>query len=300
MEQNLVDFTIDRQREFNQILKNLSHNVPTLLLGRAGVGKTHLLFKLREHLDLRKIKYLYLPKFKPVKECLIELYKALKKKEIDESEEKRIKRMTISELTTEIISLLEKKNKRRKKTFFILIFDHLEEITTSTADVLGKLSTLAIVFGAAQYVREVRALKRFFWQFETIEVLPFDREHTIELINTLIEEKNLNLKCKKFFINQVVANTSGIPLSIIETINRAAKRTTITRSYVREMFIHGSGVRQVDASPFIILIIAFFIVMRFIYRGFGEYQGYALFGALSDLGIFIRYMIYRQGRRRRG
>ncbi|MFH1504458.1 MAG: ATP-binding protein [Candidatus Omnitrophota bacterium] len=299
MDQNIVNFTVNRQKEFNQVLKNLSHNVPTLLLGKAGVGKTHLLFNLREHLNLRKMKYLYLPKFKPVKECLIELFKVLKKN-IDEKEEKRIKRMTISELTAEVTLLLEKKNRRRKKTYFILIFDHLEEITTSTADILGKLSTLALVFGAGRYVREVRALKRFFWQFETIEILPFDKEDSIKLVNILVEQKNLKVKCKKFFINHVTANTSGIPLSIIETINRAAKRTTITRSYVREMFIHGSGVKEVDASPFIILIFAFFIVMRFVYRGFGEYQGYALFGALSGIGIFIRYMLYRQARGKRG
>jgi len=39
--------------------------------------------------------------------------------------------------------------------------------------------------------------------------------------------------------------------------------------------------------------------MRFVYRGFGEYQGYALFGALTGIGIFVRFMLYRQMRRPR-
>ena len=58
-----------------------------------------------------------------------------------------------------------------------------------------------------------------------------------------------------------------------------------------------AGVKEVDASPFIILIFAFFVVMRFVYRGFGEYQGYALFGALTGLGLFVRYMLFRQARK---
>ena len=40
-----------------------------------------------------------------------------------------------------------------------------------------------------------------------------------------------------------------------------------------------------------------FVVMRFVYRGFGEYQGYALFGALTGLGLFVRYMLFRQARK---
>jgi len=49
-----------------------------------------------------------------------------------------------SELTKEVIELL----KQNEEKNFIFIFDHLEEITSSTADTLSFLSTLAVVFGA--------------------------------------------------------------------------------------------------------------------------------------------------------
>lgn len=293
MQLEMMNFTVNREEELKKMIDNLKRGIPTLLLGKPGVGKTHLLYLLRQYLDKNKKSYLYIEKFKPVKEALINLYKRLKRRKGGEKEEKRIKRMTISELNTEIIGLLQ----RRKKKNFILIFDHLEEITSSTADTLSKLSSLSIVFGAGQFIRRVRALRRFFWQFDIIDIDPFTKEESQQLTERLIKQKRLPVKCRDFFINQVVANTSGIPLSIIETINRAkTKRGSITRSYVREMFIHGSGIKEVDASPFVILIFAFFIVMRFVYRGFGEYQGYALFGALTGLGVFIRYLLYRQAR----
>ena len=181
----------------------------------------------------------------------------------------------------------------------MIIFDHLEDVTSSTADILMKLSSLTLVFGAGQFVRRVRSLRRFFWQFEIIEIEPLSKEDSVSLVEKLIKLKKLNIKCRNFFINQIVTNTGGIPLSIIETINRAKTKGKVTRTSVRDMFIHASGVKEIDASPFIMLMFAFFIVMRFVYRGFGEFQGYAMFGALTGLGMFVRYMLYRSARRPR-
>jgi len=289
-------FTIDREEELKTLFKNLNKKIPTLIVGKPGVGKTHLLFKLKERLKKQKTPHIYIERFKPVKETLISLYKTLKGR-IKEKEEKRIKRLTIKELSEEIIKLLEERKKNNQE--FILIFDHLEELTSSTADILMKLSSLCLVFGATQFLRRIRALRRFFWQFDLLELEPLSKEDSRLLIEKLIKTKNLKIgKHKQFFINQVLISTGGIPLSIVETINRAKTRKKLTKNYIREMFIHQSGVKEIDASPFIILIFALFIVMRFIYRGFGEYQGYALFGALTGLAIFLRFLIYKQMRRR--
>jgi len=291
----ILDFTIGRHEEFKKMVKNANDGIPTLLLGKPGVGKTHLLFLLRTHFKEKRYPHLYIEKFKPVKEALINLYKTLKKR-VSQKQEKKIKRMTVSELTEEITPLLEARSKHRP---FILIFDHLEELTSSTADILQQLSSLCIIFGACQFIRKIRTLRRFFWQFDIIEIDPFTKEEAKLLVDRLIRKKCVRVKGRDFFINQVVANTSGIPLSIVETINRAKIQKTVTKAYVREMFIHGSGIKTVAASPFIILLFAFFIVMRFIYRGFGEYQGYALFGALTGIGIFVRYLIYQQAKKGR-
>jgi chromosomal replication initiation ATPase DnaA len=292
MRLEILDFTIAREEELKKMIKNANEQIPTLLLGKPGTGKTHLLFLLRKYFDENKKPYLYVEKFKPVKETLINIYKTLKKK-VTLKQQKQIKRMTVSELTDAVISHLEKNSKARP---FIIIFDHLEEITSSTADILQSLSSLCVVLGACQFIRRLRALKRFFWQFDIIDIEPLSKEESKLLVDRLIRKKRLKVKNRAFFTNQVAANTSGIPLSIVETVNRAKVQKQVTNTYVREMFIHGSGIKTVDASPFIILLFAFFIVMRFVYRGFGEYQGYALFGALTGLGVFVRYLIYRQAR----
>lgn len=295
MRNELLDFTIAREAQYKKMVSNLKDAIPTLLVGKPGAGKTHILKLLCQYLDKSKKQYLYVERFKPVKDTLINLYLNMKKR-LTKKQDKQIRRMTIKELTDNILPLLEEKSSHKP---FILLFDQLEEITSSTADILEKLSTFCVVFGACQFIRRIRTLRRFFWQFDIVELDPFTKEESRLLVENLIRKKRLKIKCPDFFINQVVANTSGIPLSIVETINRAQQKGTITRSYVREMFIHGSGLKEVDASPFVILIFAFFIVMRFVYRGFGEYQGYALFGALTGIGIFVRYMLYRGMRRSR-
>lgn len=294
MQLTILDFTINRKDELKKLIRNQRKNIPTLILGKSGIGKTHILYELMSYLRERKVGFLYVEKFKPVKETLINLHKSLNKSKLTDKEEKSLKRLTSSELSQGIILTLE----ARKKDFMI-IFDHLEDVTSSTADILMKLSSLTLVFGAGQFVRRVRSLRRFFWQFEIIEIEPLSKEDSVSLVEKLIKLKKLNIKCRNFFINQIVTNTGGIPLSIIETINRAKTKGKVTRTSVRDMFIHASGVKEIDASPFIMLMFAFFIVMRFVYRGFGEFQGYAMFGALTGLGMFVRYMLYRSARRPR-
>jgi len=294
MQLTILDFTINRKDELKKLIRNQRKNIPTLILGKSGIGKTHILYELMNYLRERKVRFLYVEKFKPVKETLINLHKSLNKSKLTDKEEKSLKRLTSSELSQGIILTLE----ARKKDFMI-IFDHLEDVTSSTADILMKLSSLTLVFGAGQFVRRVRSLRRFFWQFEIIEIEPLSKEDSVSLVEKLVKLKKLNIKCRNFFINQIVTNTGGIPLSIIETINRAKTKGKVTRTSVRDMFIHASGVKEIDASPFIMLMFAFFIVMRFVYRGFGEFQGYAMFGALTGLGMFVRYMLYRSARRPR-
>ena len=299
MQLTILDFTINRKNELKKLIRNQRKNIPTLILGKSGIGKTHILYELMSYLRERKVGFLYVEKFKPVKETLINLHKSLNKSELTDKEEKSLKRLTSSELSQGIILTLEARKLEARKKDFMIIFDHLEDVTSSTADILMKLSSLTLVFGAGQFVRRVRSLRRFFWQFEIIEIEPLSKEDSVSLVEKLIKLKKLNIKCRNFFINQIVTNTGGTPLSIIETINRAKTKGKVTRTSVRDMFIHASGVKEIDASPFIMLMFAFFIVMRFVYRGFGEFQGYAMFGALTGLGMFVRYMLYRSARRPR-
>ena len=67
MSLELLDFTIGREEELKKMFKNIDDAIPTLLLGKPGVGKTHLLYLLRRHLERHKKSYLYIEKFKQLR-----------------------------------------------------------------------------------------------------------------------------------------------------------------------------------------------------------------------------------------
>ena len=286
--------TVGREDELKTLLSNAKRGIPTLILGKSGLGKTRLLEQFMARLVKRGAKPVYLDRLWPFKPSLLALSASLKK--LDEKESNRLKRLTVPELTRETLELLQRIAAKRKP---LVVLDRLEDAPAAAADFLLRLSSLALVFGAAQYVKHTRALRRFFWQFETLDLAPLSRQDALTLAERLSNERNLQLADPAFFLNQVVSHANGVPLAIQETINRLPANQPVSRSQIRDLFLHGSGVREIDGTPLVILVFCLFIALRFIARGFSDYQAYALFGALGAIGLFIRYLIFRQYMRTR-
>jgi len=286
--------TVGRDEELRALLSNAKRGIPTLILGKSGLGKTHLLQQFIAQLAKRKVKAIYLDRLWPFKPALLALQASLRK--LDDKESNRLKRLTVPELTKETLELLQRIAAKRKP---LIILDRLEDAPATAADFLLRLSSLALVFGAAQYVKRTRVLRRFFWQFETLDLAPLSRQDALTLAERLANERNLQLADPAFFLNQVVSHANGVPLAIQETITRLPDGQPVSRAQIRELFLHGSGVREIDGTPLIILVFCLFIALRFIARGFSDYQAYALFGTLGAVGLFIRYLIFRQYLRRR-
>jgi len=286
--------TVGRDEELKTLLSNCKRGIPTLILGKSGLGKTHLLQQFIAQLAKRKVKVIYLDRLWPFKPALLALHTSLRK--LDEKESNRLKRLTVPELTRETLEHLQRIAAKRKP---LVILDRLEDAPAVAADFLLQLSLLTLVFGAAQYVKRTRVLRRFFWQFETLDLAPLSRQDALTLAERLANERNLQLADPAFFLNQVVSHANGVPLAIQETITRLPDGQPVSRAQIRELFLHGSGVREIDGTPLIILVFSSFIVLRFLARGFSDYQGYAFFGAMGGISLFVRYLIYRQYRRSR-
>jgi hypothetical protein len=290
--------TIGRDEELKGLLAFWKRGTPILVLGKSGLGKTHLLRAFMDRLERQRVNPIYLDRLWPFKPALITLHTALKRSRATEQDVNRLKRLTVPELTDETLRLLERVAAHRKP---LVILDRLEDAPSTAADFLLRLSALSLVFGAAQHIKRTRTLRRFFWQFEILELLPLAKPDALTLAERLANARNLQLADAAFFLNQIVAHANGVPLAILETINRLPMNQPVSRAQTRELFIHGSGVKEIDATPLVVLVFSLFIVLRFIARGFSDYQAYAMFGALGGIGLFIRYLIYRQyARSRRG
>jgi len=293
MQPSLCPFTIGRDGELKTLLTFCKRGTPILVTGKSGLGKTHLLRQFMAALARQKLPAIYLDRLWPFKPALLTLCSSLRT--LSAKDLSRLKRLTVPELTQETLNLLKEKASRRKP---LIILDRLEDAPAAAGDFLLQLSSLTLVFGAAQYVKRTRALRRFFWQFELLELMPLVKSEALTLAERLVNERNLELADPAFFLNQVVSHANGVPLAIVEAVNRLPQNQPVSRAQIRELFVHGSGVKEIDGTPLIILIFCLFIALRFIARGFSDYQAYALFGALGAVGLFIRYLIFRQYFRR--
>ena len=59
MQLTILDFTINRKDELKKLIRNQRKNIPTLILGKSGIGKTHILYELMSYLRERKVGFLY-------------------------------------------------------------------------------------------------------------------------------------------------------------------------------------------------------------------------------------------------
>ncbi|MDP3723935.1 MAG: hypothetical protein Q8R91_10675, partial [Candidatus Omnitrophota bacterium] len=94
--------TIGRDEELKTLLANARRGIPTLLLGKSGLGKTHLLQQLIAHLARRGVKAVSLDRLWPFKPALLALRAALTR--TDEQALNRLKRLTVPELAQETLS----------------------------------------------------------------------------------------------------------------------------------------------------------------------------------------------------
>ncbi|MEK7356639.1 MAG: ATP-binding protein, partial [Bdellovibrionota bacterium] len=70
----IADYTIDRAKEREILLRNTTQGNHTLLLGRNGVGKTHLLIDLKRELRATDVALHYIPRPVPAKETIENIY----------------------------------------------------------------------------------------------------------------------------------------------------------------------------------------------------------------------------------
>ena len=278
---------IGRKEELKRIRENVAKGRHTLLEGRIGIGKSHLLRYLEKSLK----RAVYVERIYPLKAALLDILKHL-------HQHGRLKSPpdggrdweTLSRKFTRlhVKSLAEFVVKQMKGRRYILLLDQLEAVTPAITATLNQLLSSALVIGAASKLKE--AHRKVWWAFDLIELPPLTREESLELLYQIIGGEPV--ENREMFENKVLTQADGNPHAVVEMARQAGAEERVTPQFIRGLR-HPAGVKYLDITPLLLLVGTCVVAARFFAMGIDNTDLYILAGIGGAFFIFFRYFIYK-------
>lgn len=298
---------VGRQWAYEEVMANLRRKQNTWVVGQGGIGKSTLLSQIAA--DLGPDKAYYIEAIVPAKSAMTGAYQIIGDFSDKVLKELKVSRWTLPQLTKALIKLLDGRD-------FVLILDGLDRITVASSEWLKMLAESDItLLGASRIVKEKKLRDRFFWTFETIQLMPMTDKEIKEVIRQQVlgfarremdpgSESRPRIKfrdktVRRYFVERAIKASKGIPFTAVELCKRAMGAREVTMTFVREHLWreHEASLKWIDATPILWVVICLIMAMRYIARGMHSTDAYVFFGALSMIMIVVRLFTMR-GRRR--
>ena len=284
------DILIGRAADLQRLRDNAARGRHTLLVGKVGLGKSHLLRVLTRELP----RSIYLDQVRPLRVSLLDLCQALHARGHLALTDapwpdalKKLQRLNIRELTDVVAQSLHDRG-------YVLILDQLEGLTPTTAPTMERLLAEALVLGATSQLKPT--LQKVWWAFDRIDLAPLTRDEARELLWALADPEQI--ADRAMFEAKVLAQADGNPYALVEMVRQVAGVRQVGLQAIRDLH-HGAGVRYLDITPVLLLLGAVIVATRFVALGLNDPDLYIIAGSLGALFFVARYFLYR-GLRRRG
>lgn len=286
-------FIIGREREILQVIDNINKNINTILVGKIGIGKSHIL----KQIEFRDKKILKIDEMSNLKLTFVNMLlylldndkQAIKEMiyaDYDKNKlQQKLQKDSIQTLTDEIIRITEKHE-------YILMIDNVDGIT---AKGMKSIELLKDHFTIITTAREIPLNKAsFIWNFEKTIIQPLTRTQCLELIHKL--SYDVDIEDFELYRNHIYDQSGGNPRVIFELCERYRKETIVTDDVIRSIR-HIGGLPEIDMSFIIVLILAGVSILRYTSKEMGGESLRFIGGIALVLLMLSRYFLAKTKRK---
>jgi hypothetical protein len=270
MQHGLTNFHVGRKKELETLHDLSDKQVNTLIFGQQGIGKSHLLDNYN-HDKIIRIDDLRQPR-RVLGGMLLELFNGEKEEILkmltrigseDEFINKVANRESIKRLTELAIDVTKPKE-------YTIVIDDLTDITKIGVRILEKLKNhFHIIAGARKIKIEFRTC---FTNFQRLELKALSRIETTEMIDRLSTKILPRIEDYEAYKNRIWEDTQGVPLFVIEMIDRLSREPRISLE-VTDQVKHSASKQEVDFSVPLLIAFSSLIALRYLGPEMGDQAG---------------------------
>lgn len=287
------NFLIGREDELLTILDMLNKNINTILTGKIGVGKTHIL----KQIDLKDRKILQLDEMNNLKMTFVnmllylfdndkEAIKNLLFPNFDKTQiTQKLQKDSVYNLINEVIKITVKHE-------YILVIDNVDGITAKAVKCIELLKDHFTIITTARNIPLNKA--SFLWNFQQVEIKNLNRTESIELIHKL--SYDLEIEDYELYRQHIYDQSGGNPRVIFELCERFRKEIVITDDTIRSVK-HIGGIPEIDMSWSVMLLLACITLLRYTSREIGSESLRFIGGIALILLMFFRFFLSKSKRK---
>lgn len=305
---------VGRTRETEQALDAIARGSNVLVKGRAGIGKSTFLRHVHGQLHEHSAPVVWVPSgtTKHAMEAICrQLHEAvglavpasLLGPRVTARAQREgglpwkdlarpIRRLSVADTAEIILSALRKRK--------ALVFIESLEVPPQQADLYTQIAEESQVVAAIDEKNRRTRIDRLVWRFQTaIELKPLPVEECELVVEGWLAHHPVRFSDQRTrgrYVRHVAQDSGGVPAAIQGMLEAAAKEQEVSPAMARG-FTHEAGVRYVDMTPLVILLIVAAMATRYISRGFGLEEMLVVSGVATALFTGVRFFLYQMRQR---
>lgn len=290
---NPQNFLVGREKEIGHVVDCLNKNINVILMGKIGIGKSHLL----KQIEFPNRKILKIDEMANLKLTFVNLLLYLY-----DNDKEQIKEMIFGDFDkTKIMQKLQKDSvatlieeilKITQKHEYILMIDNVDGITAKAMKCIELIKDHFVIITTA---REVPINKgNFLWNFEKIVIEPLPRSVSLELIHHL--SYDIDIEDFELYRNHIYDQSAGNPRVIFELCERYRKELIITDDVIRSVR-HIGGLPEWDMSFIVVFLLAGISILRYTSREIGGTNFRFIGGMALVLLMLSRFILSKVKRK---